>query len=245
METFQEFGEAQVPERSAGSIISHAFEMYKGVFLYAIGALLLMFALSLIIQPVSGLDSDAMLEEMRSSPETFGENIWGIPGIKTYYGLSGLIGVLMMPLYVGIIYMANRYNLKQKLSFSDLFIGYRQNFVNILIYAIVSSIIMTIAFAMCLLPGFLILPFLLLGYPILLFENASFSAALSKSFEIGKKNYGTLLGASLLGLLISICGIFLCGIGIVFTAMFYLVVMYSAYCAYCGRPRIIEPDAAV
>ncbi len=242
METFQDFGETQVPERSAGSIITHAFEMYKGIFLYAIGAILLMIAISVIIQPVSGFDSDAVMEEMRSSPESFGENIWGIPGIKTYYGLSGLISILLMPLYVGIIYLANRYNLKQKLSFSDLFIGYRQNFLNIILYAVISSIIMTIAFAMCVLPGFFVLPFLLLGYPILLFENASFSEALSKAFEIGKKNYGTLLGASFLGILISICGIFLCGIGIIFTACFYLVVMYSAYCAYCGRPRAIEEN---
>jgi hypothetical protein len=33
----------------------------------------------------------------------------------------------------------------------------------------------------------------LLGYPILLFENASATDALSKSFNIAKENYGTFL----------------------------------------------------
>ena len=100
-----------------------------------------------------------------------------------------------------------------------------------------ASVIMAIALMMCILPVFLVIPLLLLGYPVLLFENASFSEAFSKSFKIAKDNYGVFLGASLLGFLISIAGILLCGIGIVATLPFYFVVMYSAYVAYCGKPR--------
>ncbi len=239
MDTFTEFEQPTGPEKSAGAIISHAFEIYKGIFLYGIGALLIMFAISLIIQPLSGFNGMDFMEEYKSSPETFSDTMWSVPGIKTYYGLSGLLNVLLMPLYVGIIYIANKYNLKESISFSDLFIGYKQNFVNIIIYAIISSIIMGIAAALCFLPLIFVLPFLLLGYPILLFENATFSEALSKSFKIAKENYGVFLGASVLGWLISLMGIFLCCIGVIFTACFYLVVMYSTYCAYCGRPRTI------
>ncbi|MBP3840095.1 MAG: beta-carotene 15,15'-monooxygenase, partial [Chryseobacterium sp.] len=89
----------------------------------------------------------------------------------------------------------------------------------------------------CILPFFFVIPLLLLGYPVLLFENATFSEALSKSFKIAKENYMVFLGASFLGLLISIAGILLCGIGIVATIPFYMVVMYSAYIAFCGRPK--------
>ncbi|QDP85417.1 beta-carotene 15,15'-monooxygenase [Chryseobacterium sp. SNU WT5] len=243
MDTFQEFDQPTGPEKSTGAIISHAFEMYKGVFMYAVAAVILAvvisFVVSLIIQPISGVNSNDMLEELKSSPETFSTNMWSIPGIRTYYGLSGLVSLLLTPIYVGIIYMANKYNLKEPMSFSDLFIGFRQNFVNIIIYTLISSIILGIAFTLCVIPGFFVLPFFMLGYPILLFENASFSEAISKSFSIAKNNYGTFLGASLLGFLISIAGIFLCGIGLVFTMLFLMIVMYSLYCAYCGRPRPI------
>lgn len=239
METFQEFDQPTGPEKSSGAIISHAFEIYKGVFLYAILALIISFAISLIVQPLSGFNSKDLYEEMMSSPETFSTTMWAIPGVTAYYGLSTLVSLLMAPLYVGVIYLANKYNLKEPLNAADLFIGYKQNFVNILIYAIISSIIIGISFAMCFLPGFFVLPFFLLGYPILLFENASFSEALSKSFSIAKDNYGTFLGASTLGLLISIMGVFLCGIGLIFTMLFFLVVMYSTYCAFLGRPRPI------
>ena len=99
------------------------------------------------------------------------------------------------------------------------------------------ELIMAIALMMCILPVFLVIPLLLLGYPVLLFENASFTEAFSKSFRIAKDHYGVFLGSSLLGLLISIAGVLLCGIGIVATLPFYFVVMYSAYVAYCGKPR--------
>lgn len=238
MDTFQEFDQPTGPERSAGAIISHAFEVYKGVFLYAIAALLISFVISLIVQPISGFNQADMLEEINSTGSGI-PNLWAIPGFAFYGGLSTLLSLLMTPLYIGIIYIANKYNLQEPISFSDLFIGYKQNFINILIYAVISSVVIGISFVLCFLPALFVMPFFLIGYPVLLFENATFSEALSKSFSIAKDNYGTFLGASLLGLLISIMGIFLCGIGLIFTIPFYLVVMYSTYCAFCGRPRPI------
>ncbi|QBO57645.1 beta-carotene 15,15'-monooxygenase [Chryseobacterium salivictor] len=238
MDTLEEFDQPTGPEKSAGAIISHAFEMYKGVFLYAIAAVLISFAVSLLVQPISGFNSADMMEEIKSSEGSF-PNLWSIPRFGLYSGLSGLVSLLSAPLYVGLIYITNKYNLQESIRFSDLFIGFRQNFLNIILYSLITSILMVISAMLCFLPVFLILPFFLLGYPILLFENASFSEALGKSFSIAKENYGTFLGSSFLGLLISAAGIFLCGIGIVFTMLFYLVVMYSAYCAFCGRPRPI------
>lgn len=235
MENFQEFDEPIGPQKSSGDIISHAFEMYKGVFLYALLAMIIYIVASYFIQALSGFNTMSLSESMRG--DMSGMNLWAIPGIRAYYGLSGLLGIFIAPLFIGIIYMANKFNLKQPLNAADLFIGYKQNFVNILIYSLISTIITVIAFALCFIPGFFVLPLLLLGYPILLFENASFSDALSKSFNIAKENYGVFLGASFLGLLISVAGIVLCGIGLIATMPFYMIVMYSTYCAFCGRPR--------
>ena len=238
METFEEFDQPIGPEKSAGAIIAHAFEIYKGIFLYGIVAVLISTAVSLLVQPVSGFNSAEMMEEMKDNGNAF-SSLWQVPGFTFYAGLSGLVSLLLTPIYVGLLYIANQYNLKEKISFSDLFIGYRQNFLNIIIYALISSVLIGISVALCVLPMFFVLPLLLLGYPILLFENATFSEAFSKSFAIAKDNYGTFLGAALLGLLISIAGAALCGIGIIFTFSFYFIVMYSAYCAFCGRPRPI------
>ena len=238
MENFQEFEQPIGPEKTAGSIISHAFENYKGVVLYGIVAMIIIAIVSFTAQILTGFNSQSMSEDMMNSGGDFSiSNILATPGFGLYYGLSTLSSVLLSPLYVGLIYMANKYNLKEPVQFSDLFIGYKQNVVNIMVYSLISTIILAIAFSLCILPGFFVAPLLLLGYPVLIFENASFSEALSKSFNIAKDNYGTFLGATILGILISIAGIFLCGIGLIASMPFYLVVMYSAYCAFCGRPR--------
>ncbi|MCJ7933868.1 MAG: beta-carotene 15,15'-monooxygenase [Chryseobacterium sp.] len=238
MSEFNEFDQqGSVPGRETGSIISHAFEMYKGVFGYAVVAMIIYMLGGYVIQLLTGFNSASMMEEVRSSGEDF--NYWSMPGLPLYMTFSGLFGILLAPLYVGLIYMVNKYNTKNPIEFSDLFIGYRQNFVNILIYSILSGIISSVAAALCFLPFLFVYPFLLLGYPILLFENASATEALGKSFNIAKENYVTFLFTTLLGGLISIAGIFLCGIGIILTAPFMMVVMYSTYCAFLGKPRQI------
>lgn len=240
MSEFNEFDQqGSVPNKETGSIISHAFEMYKGVFGYAIVAMIVYIVGGMIIQSITGFNSAAIVEEMQSSGDYGSFRYWETPGFSMYMTFSSIFLLLLTPLYVGLIYMVNKFNTKNPIEFSDLFIGYRQNFVNILIYSFLSGLISSVALTLCFLPFIFIYPFLLLGYPILLFENSSAIDALSKSFNIAKENYGTFLGVSFLGLLISMAGIILCGIGIILTAPFIMVVMYSAYCAFVGKPMQI------
>lgn len=240
MSEFNEFDQqGSVPEKSTGSIISHAFEMYKGIFLYAVIAMIIYSILGAIIQSISGVNSAAMFEDMRDSGDYSSFSAFSAPGMPLYLTLSGVLGLLLSPLYVGLIYMTNKYNTKNPIEFSDLFIGYKQNFVNILIYALLAGVISTVALSLCVFPIIFVYPFLMLGYPILLFENASATDALGKSFNIVKENYGVFLGATFVGFLLSMAGIVLCFIGIIVTAPFIFAVMYSLYCAHLGKPRQI------
>ncbi|MCT2564559.1 beta-carotene 15,15'-monooxygenase [Chryseobacterium herbae] len=242
MSEFNEFDQqGSVPNRDTGSIISHSFEMFKGVFLYGIVAMVIYTIAGFAIQFISGFNSASMMEEMRDAGGDYSNfSYWNVPGLSLYISLSSLLGLLLAPLYVGLIYIVNKYNSKIQIDFADLFIGYKQNFVNILIYAIISWVICGVAVSLCFFPVIFVYPLLLLGYPILLFENASATEALGKSFNIAKENYGTFLGATVVGALISAAGIILCGIGIIVTAPFMMIVMYSTYCAFLGKPRQIE-----
>ncbi|SEW44343.1 hypothetical protein SAMN05421841_3175 [Chryseobacterium wanjuense] len=241
MSEFNEFDQqGSVPERNTGSIISHAFEMYKGVFLYAFVAMIIYLIGGFVIQALTGFNSAGFADDIKSNGGDFSDfNIWAAPGFTSYISLSWLLGLLLAPLYVGLIFMVNKYNTKNPIEFSDLFIGYRQNFVNILIYSIISGIITSVAAFFCVIPVFFVYPLLMLGYPILLFENATAMDALGKTFNIAKENYGTFLGTTVLGILISFAGVILCGFGIILTAPFIMVVMYSLYCAFLGKPRQI------
>lgn len=238
MSEFNEFDQqGSVPNRETGSIISHAFEMYKGVFGYAVVAMIIYMLGGYLIQLLTGFNTASMMEDMQASGGDF--NYWNAPGVPLYMTFSSLFGLLLSPLYVGLIYMVNKFNTKNPIEFSDLFIGYRQNFVNILLYSFLSGIIYAVSALLCFLPLIFVYPLLLIGYPILLFENASATDAISKSFNIAKENYGTFLLTGILGMLISLAGVVLCGIGIILTAPFIMIVMYSTYCAFLGKPRQI------
>ncbi|WP_300673517.1 beta-carotene 15,15'-monooxygenase [Soonwooa sp.] len=238
METFNEFdSQGKVPARNTGDIISHAFETYKGVILYAIVTMVLYFIISFVVQAISGFNSQAVYQEIISSGGQI--DYFAIPGIRTYYGFSALFGLLLSPLFLGLIYISHKVNTKQQVAFGDLFYAYKENLVNILIYSLITGIISSIGFSLCVIPGLLVMPLFFIGYPILLFEKASAMDALSKSFNIAKDNYGTFLGVAILAFLISIAGIILCGIGLLVTLPFYLTAAYSLYVAFVGLPKQI------
>lgn len=238
MSEFNEFDQqGSVPERNTGSIISHAFEMYKGVFLYALAAMIIYLIADFVIQSITGLNFYSNYSSFKDFDEDNYRNILvDTPGSSLYYSFSGLLSILLSPLYVGLIYITNKFNTKASVEFSDLFIGYRQNLGNILLYSLITNILLWVSVAMCVIPVLFVYPLFLLGYPILLFENANAMDAISKTYNIAKENYGVFLGTAFLGIIISAAGIILCCVGIIFTLPFIYIAMYSIYCAYLGKP---------
>ncbi|KFE98385.1 beta-carotene 15,15'-monooxygenase [Chryseobacterium formosense] len=241
MSEFNEFDQqGSVPERSTGSIISHAFEMYKGVFLYGLVAMIIYLIGDFVIQSISGFGSWTNYSDFKDFDEdSYRELLLNRPGVSLYYSFAGVLSILLSPLYVGLIYITNKFNTKTPIEFTDLFIGYRQNLGNILLYSLITNIILWVSLALCFIPFLFVYPLFFLGYPILLFENTNAMDAISKTYNIVKDNYSVFLGTAILAGLITFSGILLCCIGIIFTYPFIYIAMYSAYCAYLGKPRQI------
>ncbi len=231
--------QASVPQPETGSIISHAIEMFKGVVLYGALAMAIYFGASMIVQPLSGFDSQSLVEEMKNSGNSDPAVLWQTKGFINYSLLSTVLSLALSPLFVGVIFIANKFNNKADIQIADLFIGYRQNFGNIFLYSLIYTVAIYLGFAMCIVPGILIMPLFMLGYPILLFENTDAITAIKKSFNIASANYGVILGVSLLSILISAAGVLLCCVGLIATLPFMYVASYSAYCAFAGKPRQI------
>lgn len=241
MSDFNEFDEqGSVPNRDTGSIISHAFEMYKGVILYAVVAAIIYYIGDFFLQSISGFHYWSDFRDYEDFDGDYSQiNYFNRPGTSLYFSGYGLLGIFLSPLFVGLIYITNKFNTKIAIEFSDLFIGYRQNLGNILLYSLITNIILWISVIMCIVPVFFVFPLFFIGYPILLFENATAMDAISKTYNIAKENYGVFLGSAVLGVLISVAGVVLCCIGIIFSYPFVYIAMYSVYCAYLGKPRQI------
>ena len=241
MSDFNEFDEqGSVPNRDTGSIISHAFEMYKGVILYAVVAAIIYYIGDFFLQSISGFNYWSDFRDYEDFDGDYSQiNYFNRPGTSLYFSGYGLLGIFLSPLFVGLIYITNKFNTKIAIEFSDLFIGYRQNLGNIVLYSLITNIILWISVIMCIVPVFFVFSLFFIGYPILLFENATAMGAISKTYNIAKENYGVFLGSAVLGVLISIAGVVLCCVGIIFTYPFVYIAMYSVYCAYLGKPRQI------
>ena len=57
MSEFKEFDQqGSVPNKDTGSIISHAFEMFKGVFLYAFVTMIIYLIADFVLQSITGLN---------------------------------------------------------------------------------------------------------------------------------------------------------------------------------------------
>ena len=247
MENFNEFDQSgTAPQRNFSDIFSHAFQVYgKGIGWALLLFLLFVIAsmvLSMVAGPLVGYNPMAANEAMRDAgnPESFKDvmtQMMAIPGIQAYYAVSYILGLLLYPFYAGFQLIFHKANVGQPVMFSDLFVGFRKNALQYIIFGLISGIVMGIAIMLCFVPVFFVIPFFFLGMPILLFENVSAMDALKKSFTIGKENYGTLLGVGVVSLLIAIAGVVLCGIGVILSFPFYFAAMYSAYCAFVGVPK--------
>lgn len=240
MSNFNEFERPIGPEKNTSSIISHAFENYKKVILYGVllivGIGIASSLLSTLLQLVLGVsaqDPELMKEVMETKDFSL---LFTSPGFITNTSSSYILGLLFYPFYAGFLYIIHKANNNLEFNFSDLFIGYRQNTLNIILYGLLSGVLIGVGFVLCVIPGILIFALTFIGLPILFFENKGAIESLQKAFEVSKEHFWTMVGTSVLAVIISILGIFLCGIGIVFTAMFSYAVMYSAYCALCGTP---------
>ncbi len=249
METFSEFEQqSPVPQRNFSDILSHAFNTYFKVIGWCMLGFVIYLIISTIISSVSetiaGYDSTEMAENMRELGQSGGNiddmmnSVFRTPGLQLAIGFSSLAGILLAPFYTGIIYLMHKANRGLATEFSDLFIGFRQNYVQYVVYALITSVALSLGLLLCGIGFFFVLPFFFTGIPMILFENKNAVEALQKSFETGKNNYGTLLGVGFIVSIIAVAGVMLCFIGIVATFPFYYAAMYSTYIAFWGVPQL-------
>lgn len=241
MENFNEFDTLEtVPQKDTGSIISHAFNLYKKGFGYAMLLIVVTvvggYILSYIAELISGFNSNDANAYMRGGNGDF-SSFLSLPGLYTYLALSTILGLFIYPINAGFLYILNKLNFNERVEISDLFIGYRQNLLQLVLYGLLTSLIIYVAVALCFIPVIFIASFFFLALPIVFFENATAVDGLKKSFEIVKSNYWALWVVAIVTYLITISGLVLCIIGVVITVPFVYAGMYSAYCAYCGAPR--------
>ena len=252
MDNFSEFERPLAPQKDSGSIISHAWENYKGIFIYAllyvVIASVIGFVFSLFLPGGNAETYKEIIENVSNGKSVDYEDIvanqssMGIGSSILSIIISSIFGALLYPLTAGLIFIAHKYNSKQNIDISDLFIGYKQNTINLILYGLLMSVITTIGFYLCILPGIYFAIVSIIGLPIIFFENQTPIETLKKALNITNSDFGTFLVVGILTILISASGLLLCCIGVLLTGGFIYSVQYSTYCAYCGTPYEVNKN---
>lgn len=236
----------QTPVPETGRILSHAFEIYKKMILYVLIYALLaagLYSLVSFLLP-GGSGQYREIIDAVGNGETIDmealqraqENMDTGAKVLSFFS-SAIIGALLYPLNAGVVYIAHKINTNRPVAMGDLFIGFRRNTANLIVYGLIVSILATIGTFLCILPGAYVYVVSFIGLPILLFENKPAVEALKKSFDLSHKNFGLVLGTVLLSYLISVSGLLLCCIGVLITMGFNMAAKYSLYCALNGTPQ--------
>ncbi len=232
------------PQRTTSDIISHAWDNYKKTVLYGILVVIVTAVLSsilnAILQRIMGIDSVEQQTYMQEMISRGDYNVWVIPGLSAGIAASGVVGLLLYPMYAGYLYVVHKANHGEAFAFSDLFIGYRHNTANLILYSLIAGILTGIGLFLCVIPGIVLWVMFFIGMPVVFFENASAVDGIKKSFDYAKANFGVFFLTAVASFFISIAGVLLCGIGLIATAPFMIVAMYSAYSAFAGTPVQIK-----
>lgn len=252
MNQFSEFERPLAPQKESGSIISHAWENYKGIFIYALLYLIIAFVIGSVFSLFLPSGNQEVYKEIIESVQNGGsvdveeiiaaQQSMGIGSSIISVIISTIMGGLLYPLSAGLIFIAHKYNSKQNIDISDLFIGYKQNTVNLILYGLLMSVITTLGFYICILPGIYFAIVSIIGLPIIFFENQTPVETFKKALNITNSDFGTFLVIGILTFLISLSGVLLCCVGVLLTGGFVYSVQYSTYCAYCGTPYEVNKN---
>lgn len=247
-----EYFSNDIPKNSGGlgprfdfsSLFNHAFDLFKRSFGWQLLAMLLILivgsVVSSLISNVFGVDQERINEQISKmsnpGPAEIMRTVWGAPGQMQSLLASTLFSCLLFPLNAAFPYLMHKANTNQTMGFNDIFIGYQKNFAQLLVLGIFNTLIMYVSLALCVLPYFLVIPLIYSSICFVLFENKAAVEALKSSLALGKAQYGTMLGFSLVAFLLAIGGVILCCIGIIATAPFFYAASYSPYVADRGVP---------
>ncbi len=224
---------------SFGETLNQAFDIFKGVFLFAGIGLLISWiigqVINTVLQGVMGfaIDPNEIIERAKTSPESLNQfylDTFATPIGIGYALLMILISGMLFPIELGIIYMCDKYKKTRSVDFSDIFYAYKGNiFGRALGLYYLFAILIVIGFVFFVLPGIYLIVALHLAGAFLVLNNDNVSNALKNSMTVVNKNWWTVFGLMIVGFLIYFWGILALCIGIFFTKPLSHAIIYSIY----------------
>lgn len=160
---------------------------------------------------------------------------FGKTEFKVLYIYKLLLNGLIAPIGYSVYHMCRKYDLKQNVEISDIFIMYKNGRLGKLFLAtILLNIFFMIGFTLCFFPGIIVMIMLTFVIPLIIFGNVGVGESINLSIKLTSKNF---LGFfKLILVLIGVCilGFLACCIGIIVAYPFCFVLIYIIYKEVAG-----------
>ncbi|WP_291089681.1 hypothetical protein [Empedobacter sp. UBA7494] len=216
---------------NVGDIFSKSWEIFSGIALYAILAIVITFAISFMINFFLGLfisaptmvindssDLNEVLAEV-SSPLALVSNI-----------VSIVVAAALAPITVSILTMAKKFNKHQNPDFSDLFIHYKDGKFGVIFTTYLAvQFLGFIGILLCIVPGFIFYVTSILAIPFVLFTGFTTTEAIKSSVSILFKNFGSAFVFCLACFGVAILGALACGVGLLVAMPLIYIATYVLY----------------
>lgn len=150
--------------------------------------------------------------------DLFLADFWPILGVSALILLIiGTIGLLAGPLMGGLFWYYLKKIRREPAQVSDAFAGFNQSFLQLFLGALVASLLASIGFMACVLPGIYLAVAWKLTLPIIIDKRLGFWDAMEVSRKVVTRCWWSVFLFLIVCALINIGGVLLCFVGIFFT----------------------------
>jgi hypothetical protein len=170
------------------------------------------------------------------------ERFWLSVGVGFICLVLTNVPLLIGPAYAGIYWFFLRRIRGEAVKFEDMFAPFSVAFVASLLAGLIVSILASLGFMLCIIPGIVLLALWTFTWPLLMDKRLDFWPAMEVSRKVLWPNVWGITGLVLVGFLILLGGLLLCGVGVYVAFPLVIAAQTYAYEDFFGQLKSGAPE---
>jgi len=163
-------------------------------------------------------------------------DFWPIVGVSALvFLIVGVAGaayvglVLTGPLLGGLYWYYLKKMRGERAEIGDAFAGFTISFLQLFLGGLVSSVLIAVGFAVCILPGIYLSVAWQFALPLIIDKKIEFWPAMELSRKVISKHWWSFLGFAIVMVLVNFAGVLACFVGVFVTAPLTMIALTYAY----------------
>jgi hypothetical protein len=164
-------------------------------------------------------------------------NFWLSVGVGFVGMVLANVPLLLGPAYAGVFWFFLRRIRGEPAKFEDLFAPFSVAFVPCLLAGLIVSILASLGFMLCIIPGLVFLALWTFTWPLLMDKRLDFWAAMEVSRRVLWPNIWGILGLFVVGMVLILVGVLCCYVGALVAIPVVFAAQSYAYEDFFGQPN--------